>query len=300
MKLPQSTRGASFCFTLKVLVCKRLWYTCKRKLYRRWSISCIYSSTISVHYVDKGSATTAMTWLDDGANSKHPASSSKAFWGTDHCSHVTKRSLGLWVLFFSLCGLPPSLARSLPSSVLLSPVAPWECEGWNDTQWLTVAQGSRFWPWLAGSVWQLVSPLPSPWPAASTVVVVGLIGASLWSLTLGLTLNCSLLPTRLVVRKWDRERGCNQDRTHRKLKNPVTCLRVVCEKDKILRKKKKKEAQKQNDHIPDRDERLHASGQGDGSSGRTMGLSSDCSHYSHDVELATTFIWTNCCEDMHW
>lgn len=132
--------------------------------------------------------------------------------------HVTKRSLGLWVLFFSLSLWPPSF----PPLVVLSPVAPWEREGWNDTQWLAVAQGPGFWPWLAGSVWQLVSPLPSLWPAASTVVVVGLIGASLWSLTLGLTLNCSLLPTWLVVRKWYRVRGCNQEHTHtQKLNCPV-------------------------------------------------------------------------------
>lgn len=90
----------------------------------------------------------------------------------------------------------PSLTPKAPPSQ-----APWECEGWNDTQWLTVAQGSGFWPWLAGSVWQLVSPLPSFWPAASTVVVVGLIGATLWSLTLGLTLNCSAATYRLVARK---------------------------------------------------------------------------------------------------
>lgn len=174
-----------------------------------------------------------MIWPVNGANSKQPVSSSEAFGGTDYCSHVTKRSLCLWVLFFSAWhSLLSSLAHSLPPFVLLSSVAPWEREGWNDTQWLTVAQGPGFWPWLAGSVWQLVSPLPSLWPAASTVVVVGLIGASLWSLTLGLTLNCSLLPTQLVVRKWNTERGCNQEKnknthtsTHTETKPSTKCTR---------------------------------------------------------------------------
>lgn len=111
----------------------------------------------------------------------------------------------------SACGGSIPLHLSLP----LSSSPPWECEGWNDTQWLTVAQGPGFWPWLAGSVWQLVSPLPSLWPAASTVVVVGLIGVSLWSLTLGLALDCSLLPTWLVARKWDGEQGCNHELAER-------------------------------------------------------------------------------------
>lgn len=129
-----------------------------------------------------------------------------------------KRSLGLWVLFF-LCGLPHLLPKPAPPHLSL---APWECEGWNDTQWLTVAQGSGFWPWLAGSVWQLVSPLPSFWPAASTVVVVGLIGATLWSLTLGLTRHCYL------------QTGGEEVGT--KLSCPVKWLRAACER------KKKKEA----------------------------------------------------------
>ena len=63
-----------------------------------------------------------MIWPVNGANSKHQASSSHAFGGMDHCSHVTKRSLGLWVLFCcvaSIPSIPPSLARCLPSSFSL-------------------------------------------------------------------------------------------------------------------------------------------------------------------------------------
>lgn len=117
------------------------------------------------------SAATATTWLVNGlliANTQQQQ------------GFQTYRSL------FTCHKKIPRPVASLPPRVplSLSPVAPWECKGWNDTQWLTVAQGPGFWPWLAGSVWQLVSPLPSFWPAASTVVVVGLIRALLWSLTL--------------------------------------------------------------------------------------------------------------------
>lgn len=134
--------------------------------------SCLSIYLLYFHHIKfTDSAATATTWLVNGLLIANTQTAAARLSNVQFIVHVTKRSLGLW---------PPSL----PESLSLSPVAPWECKGWNDTQWLTVAQGPGFWPWLAGSVWQLVSPLPSFWPAASTVVVVGLIRALLWSLTL--------------------------------------------------------------------------------------------------------------------